>query len=222
MQSLDAIKTKPEINEKTGKDPYNYITELRIDPEIVIEPKKIENASANVDVDEVTKKVACITLESEPQLQALLKAITLPVVGVVSPKRKRSIVKLETKPKITTDPHWLAYLKKLDNKNNTYLWVFSFNRQENVQMGNFYDRVKTELVQFGWFDLGNSSYLKWANTADYIIIANEIAWVLTSKQKVKFITYVSLICASPIPTNHSAQFVFDLQHMLFSSVPPEI
>jgi len=158
-----------------------------------------------------------ITSISEPK-----KFVDLPVKEN-QPKektpRKRGPVKLEKEPNFMATEGTKFYDLPLFSSIlvPSHLWIFSFNRQSKKEMGTYYTHVKQQLSQYGWFDLGNSSYLKWTNEQEYNEIANELFWVLTQRKQVQFLSYVTLIRSGPpIPINYSKSFVDDLKGLLWT------
>jgi hypothetical protein len=91
-----------------------------------------------------------------------------------------------------------------------HFWVFSFNCQEHVQLGAYYGTLKDRLTGYpGWFDVGNSSYALWHPSNLYATVGLQLLGILLGLRETR-ITYVSLICATPRPINHSARLVADL------------
>ncbi len=92
-----------------------------------------------------------------------------------------------------------------------HFWVFSFNCQEGVVLGGYYGQLKERLTGYpGWFDVGNSSYALWHQSNLYATVGQQLLGILLGLRETRNITYVSLICATPRPVNHSAHLVGDL------------
>lgn len=95
-----------------------------------------------------------------------------------------------------------------------YLWIFSFDCQLGEELPNLYTRVKNRLALHLWFDLGNSSYLKWTNEGDYVQVRNQVFDALLGSQESQYITYITFIRATSPAVNWSGQFVIDLKNAL--------